>query len=61
VFGRPPNKRSDGAAKFGALGHDAYFSPEKPVAEMTKASSIFIFILVAIDSLIHNKTRNTGM
>jgi hypothetical protein len=48
--------------KFGALGHDAYFSPEKPVAEMTKASSIFIFILVAIDSLIqYNKTRNTGM
>jgi hypothetical protein len=40
---------------------DAYFSPQIVLTKMTrpKASSIFIFIFVAIDFLFHKESRNT--
>jgi hypothetical protein len=40
---------------------NAYFLPDKVLTKMTKASSIFIFIFVVIDILIHKESRNTEM
>jgi hypothetical protein len=36
---------------------NAYFSSENVLTRMTKASSIFVFVFVAIDFLIHKESK----